>query len=95
MATDRVRIYGAMIPALEHAKRSGSLERWNGGHWTFPGCAVARVRARSSGPEPIPAWSCRFKTIQALLDRGLIFVSRKADIYPVEVRPVATEGEGR
>ncbi len=75
-----------MEAALAAVRREGRLERWNGGFWTFPGCPVASVKARSSGAEPVPGWHCTFRTIQALLDRGLIYVSRKADIYPVEVR---------
>ena len=69
-----------MQAALDMLEQHGALERRPGGFWTFPGCVETRPT--------VPDWNVAVNTIEALVDRNLAVVSKRAGKaqFAVEVK---------
>jgi hypothetical protein len=79
-----------MAAALDvcKARGGGTLERWDGGFWTWPGCPrkPAPVTVQY-GVFPVPEWWVGWTTVEALVTRELLVVSKRNDRgFAVEVR---------
>lgn len=84
-----VKLSPTMQGALDVARQHGGrLERWSGGFWTYPGCASQTKNLPM--PTLVPDWYVSTHTIHALIDRGVMRVSKRAhgDGYTIEVEAV-------
>ena len=75
-----LKVSPTMQKTLDNMREHGGLERWQGGFWTYPGCAIHhRMEANRAYPEgvPVPAWWVDFGTVKALLKRELIEITER------------------
>lgn len=79
------RLSPTMQAVLEKIRANGgSLVRVVHGYWTWPGCPTAAEPDWTGNH--LPTWFVKLATIDALVKRGELEVTKRANGEPVEVR---------